>query len=61
MDGNLAQVWASYAFYRGNTFNHCGVDALHLFKVEDGQWHIFHLGDTRCTKGCAASKNENSV
>jgi len=50
-DGDLAQVWCSYAFYRGQTFSHCGVDAFHLFKDKDG-WKIFHLADTRSTEGC---------
>jgi hypothetical protein len=52
VDGNFAQVWASYAFYLGKTFRHCGVDAFHLFRGEDGQWRIFHLADTRTKTGC---------
>jgi Putative lumazine-binding len=50
-DGDFAQVWCSYAFYRGHTFSHCGVDAFHLFKGKDG-WKIFHLADTRRKEGC---------
>jgi len=46
-DGNMAQVWAKYAFYLGKTFLHCGVDAFHLFKGMDGKWKIFGLADTR--------------
>jgi len=52
IDGNFAQVWASYAFYRGKKFSHCGVDAFHLFKGTDGNWKIFHLADTHQTEGC---------
>jgi hypothetical protein len=52
VDGNFAQAWASYAFYAGNKFSHCGVDAFHLFKGADGQWKIFHLTDTRQKEGC---------
>ncbi len=51
LDGNLAQVWCDYAFYVGNSFKHCGVDAFHLFKSADG-WKIFHLADTRNREGC---------
>lgn len=51
VDGNFAQVWASYAFYLGNKFSHCGVDAFHLVK-ENGSWKIFHLADTRQKEGC---------
>src|SRR5436190_2094457 len=52
MDGNLAQLWARYAFYLGKKFNHCGVDAFQLFKGADGKWRIFHLADTRQKEGC---------
>ncbi len=50
VDGNFASVWAQYAFYVGKRLNHCGVDAFHLVKGEDGQWKIFHLADTRNKK-----------
>jgi hypothetical protein len=52
IDGNLAQVWTSYAFYVGKKFSHCGVDAFHLVKEEDGEWKIFHLADTGQSEGC---------
>lgn len=52
MDGNFAQAWMKYAFYRGKTFSHCGVDAFQLFKGADGKWKIFHLADTRSKDGC---------
>lgn len=51
IDGNLAQVWTKYAFFAGNEFSHCGVDAFHLFKTKEG-WKIFHLTDTRQREGC---------
>ncbi|UII29990.1 nuclear transport factor 2 family protein [Fulvivirga ulvae] len=51
IDGNLAQVWTKYAFYAGDKFSHCGVDAFHLFKSENG-WKIFHLTDTREWQDC---------
>jgi hypothetical protein len=52
VDVNFAQVWTSYAFYRGKKFSHCGVDAFHLVKLGDGNWKIFHLVDTRRKEGC---------
>lgn len=52
VDGNLAQVWARYAFYLGKKFSHCGVDAFELFKGEDGKWRIFFLADTRHFDQC---------
>ena len=52
VDGNLAQVWAKYAFYLGKKFSHCGVDAFQLFKGEDGKWRIFFLADTRQFEQC---------
>ena len=51
IDGDLAQVWCDYAFYIGNKFNHCGVDAFQLHKTQGG-WKIFHLADTRKKEGC---------
>lgn len=50
-DGDFAQAWCDYAFYAGNTFSHCGVDAFHLHKGKDG-WKIFHLADTWRKTGC---------
>ncbi|HTH57052.1 MAG TPA: nuclear transport factor 2 family protein [Cyclobacteriaceae bacterium] len=52
VDGNLAQAWMNYAFYVGKTFIHCGVDAFHLVRGDDGNWRIFHLADTRQKTGC---------
>jgi hypothetical protein len=52
IDGNLAQVWTKYAFYLGNKFSHCGVDAFQLFKNTDGKWKIFSLADTRQKEQC---------
>lgn len=51
IDGNLAQVWTKYAFYAGENFSHCGVDAFQLTRTKDG-WKIFHLTDTRQRDGC---------
>jgi hypothetical protein len=47
IDGRLAHVWTKYAFFAGEKFSHCGVDAFHLFKDKDGFWKIFELVDTR--------------
>lgn len=55
VDGNLAQVWAKYAFYLDKNFHHCGVDAFQLFKGADG-WKIFQLTDTRQQEGCTIPK-----
>ena len=51
IDGNLAQVWTKYAFYAGDRFSHCGVDAFQLTNTKNG-WKIFHLTDTRQKEGC---------
>src|SRR5688572_16790422 len=44
LDGDFAQAWCDYAFYLGNTFSHCGIDAFQLHKGKDG-WKIFHIAD----------------
>jgi Putative lumazine-binding len=56
IDGDLAQVWCDYAFYVGNKFSHCGVDAFQLHKSADG-WKIFHLADTRKRDNCSVPQN----
>ncbi|MBX7126964.1 MAG: nuclear transport factor 2 family protein [Cyclobacteriaceae bacterium] len=50
-DGAFAQVWASYAFYRGSQFSHCGVDTFQLIRTTSG-WKIIYLADTRQKEGC---------
>ena len=55
IDGEFAQAWCDYAFYLGNTFHHCGVDAFQLYKSKDG-WKIFQLADTRRKDGCNIPK-----
>ena len=52
IDGNLAQVWTDYAFYVGEKFSHCGVDAFQLIKEENENWKIINLIDTRRIEGC---------
>lgn len=52
IDGGIAQVWTDYAFYLGDQFSHCGVDAFHLVKESSGQWKIIHLMDTRRKDNC---------
>jgi Putative lumazine-binding len=57
VDGNFAQVWVKYAFYAGKTFSHCGIDAFHLVKNQEGHWKIFHLADTRHKENCDVPKS----
>lgn len=51
VDGEFASVWCDYAFYLDDTFSHCGVDAFHLHREQNG-WKIFHLADTRRRNDC---------
>ena len=51
-DGDFAQVWCDYAFYRGKkNFSHCGADAFHAYKGSDG-WKFFHLAYSIRKDGC---------
>ncbi|MBL0940446.1 MAG: nuclear transport factor 2 family protein [Gemmatimonadaceae bacterium] len=52
VDGALASVWVDYAFFRGTTFSHCGVDHFLLTKSDAGAWTILELADTRRNTGC---------
>jgi hypothetical protein len=51
IDGRLATVWVPYAFYLGENFSHCGIDAFQLYESADG-WKIFQIADTRRREGC---------
>jgi hypothetical protein len=54
-EGDLSQVWARYAFFLGKNFNHCGIDAFQLAKI-NGEWKIIHLSDTREKIRCEIPK-----
>ena len=51
IDGDLATLWCQYAFYVGDTFSHCGVDAFQLYRSATG-WKIFSIADTRRKENC---------
>jgi hypothetical protein len=51
IDGNLASVWTEYSFYLGKNLRHCGVNAFHLFKSDEG-WVITQITDTRRKENC---------
>jgi hypothetical protein len=51
VDANLASVWASYEFYLGSKFSHCGYDSFQLVKLAAG-WKIAHIIDTRRKEKC---------
>jgi hypothetical protein len=56
VDGPMASAWVPYTFYRGDTFSHCGVNAVQLFWHEN-RWQILQLVDTR-REDCAGEGNE---
>ena len=51
VDGHLAQAWMNYAFFLGETFSHCGVNAFH-FHHDGAAWKITQITDTRRREGC---------
>ena len=53
IEGTLAQVWAAYDFHFGQTFSHCGVDAVQLLRHQ-GKWLIVSIADTFQREGCPA-------
>jgi Putative lumazine-binding len=55
VDGHLAAVWADYAFYAGDKFSHCGVDAFQLARDTSG-WKIIAIADTRRRTGCPGQR-----
>jgi ketosteroid isomerase-like protein len=52
IDDALASVWTPYQFYLKGQFSHCGVNAFHLVRMDNGAWKIQHLIDTRRKEGC---------
>ncbi len=60
INGRLASMWMSYAFYHGGVLSHCGVNSLQLFKDND-RWKILHLADTREREGCEIPESVKPV
>ncbi len=48
-DGSMAHVWTPYEFYINGVLSHVGVNAFTLI-LENNQWKIVHLIDTRRKK-----------
>lgn len=51
VDGGLASTWMNYAFYLGDQFSHCGVNAIQWAKT-GSEWQIIQITDTRRTEPC---------
>ncbi len=51
IDQTMATVWTPYAFFAGEDFSHCGVNAFQLYKSTEG-WKIAQIMDTRQRQGC---------
>ena len=51
ISGSLATVWANYDFHFGETFSHCGVDAVQRLRTALG-WRIMSIADTFVREGC---------
>lgn len=51
VDGPLAMAWMDYAFYAGERFSHCGVNAFLFFRAAEG-WKVVQIMDTRRREGC---------
>ncbi|HWA40398.1 MAG TPA: hypothetical protein VG712_02240 [Gemmatimonadales bacterium] len=51
IDGNLANVWAYYEFFRGTEFSHCGADQFVLGRTSGG-WKIIALNYSVRLTGC---------
>jgi ketosteroid isomerase-like protein len=58
IDGRLATVWTDYTFYLDEKMLHCGVNAFHLFKGENG-WKITQITDTRRREACQTEPNSD--
>ncbi|MEM6768451.1 MAG: nuclear transport factor 2 family protein [Bacteroidota bacterium] len=45
-DGLIGSAWMNFAFFRGETYSHCGVNVFTLMKVGDS-WTIISISDSR--------------
>jgi hypothetical protein len=48
---DVAMVWASYKFYTGSKFDHCGIEIIQLIKTERG-WRVVSVFYTVKTGNC---------
>lgn len=55
VDGELATAWMNYAFYVGQTFSHCGVNAFQFVRAPRG-WQVVQIIDTR-RRQCGTAPN----
>lgn len=53
IDGPLATAWMQYAFHLDDTLSHCGVNAMQLYRSDEG-WKVVHVADTRRREGCVS-------
>ncbi|MGH7504478.1 MAG: nuclear transport factor 2 family protein, partial [Longimicrobiales bacterium] len=51
IDGDIATLWTYYDFRSGDRFSHCGTDAAHLARTDDG-WKILQITWTVRTDDC---------
>ena len=49
--GDLALVWGRYVFFVDNKISHCGVNAFHLARTDNG-WRIANASTTIEPQGC---------
>jgi len=52
VDADMATAWTEYAFYAGEKFSHCGVNAFQFFKDDEKGWLITQIIDTRRKENC---------
>ena len=53
IDGDIAMVWAPYAFLVGGKLHHCGFDHFDLVR-EAGRWKVLNVTWSQRTTGCPA-------
>jgi ketosteroid isomerase-like protein len=53
IDGPLATAWMAYTLYIGESFSHCGVNAMRFIRTADA-WQVLGVSYTRRTSDCLA-------
>lgn len=57
IDGDLAMVWGRYVFFVDGKIAHCGVNAFHLVKTDEG-WKIDNASSTIDPTSCTKKEKE---
>lgn len=57
VDGDLAMIWGRYVFFVDGKISHCGVNAFHLVKTDEG-WKVANASSTIDPTNCTEKEKK---